>query len=277
MPNPRYDGHRGILRISPWSFALEHEYTQPGGIRAMNANLEALLDLQIIDKRRLTLKRAREGQSGQVSDASAAAKAAEDAATTANAEVAKMGALIRQYNEDVERCDASITELRSQQMNAKTNKEYMAIINGVENAKLEKSNRETSVKELSDKVTALEAKAKAATEQAALIRAKAEEIAAANAIAAKPTEEEQTLQKRYDEVRAGIDPAFLEAYERLVKSHHKMPLMRIDPKTRSSAYGSLISQNQLEQIRMGKLVIDTGSNAILFIDEGTKSEAVKKR
>jgi predicted nucleic acid-binding Zn-ribbon protein len=236
----------------------------------MNGNLEALLDLQVIDKRRLTLKRAREGQAGQISDATAAAKAADDAATAAANEVAKMGALIRQYNEDVSRCEATIADLRLQQMNAKTNKEYMAIINGVETAKLEKTNREASVKELSEKVAALEAKAKAATEHAAAIRAKAEEIAAANAIAAKPTEEELTLQKRYDEVRAGIDPAFLETYERLVKSHHKMPLMRIDPKTRSTAYGSLISQNQLEQIRMGKLVIDTGTNAILFIDEGTK-------
>ena len=43
-------------------------------------------------------------------------KAAEDAATTANAEVAKMGALIRQYNEDVERCDASITEIHRRRL-----------------------------------------------------------------------------------------------------------------------------------------------------------------
>jgi predicted nucleic acid-binding Zn-ribbon protein len=243
----------------------------------MNANLEALLDLQVIDKRRLTLKRAREGQAGQVTDAVAAAKAAEDAATAATAEVAKMGALIRQYNDDCARCEATINDLRSQQMNAKTNKEYMAIINGVEVAKLEKANRESSVKELSEKVTALEAKAKAATEQAAQIRAKAEEVHAANAIAAKPTEEEQTLQKRYDEVRAGIDPAFLETYERLVKANHKMPLMRIDPKTRSTTYGTMISQNVLEQIRMGKLAIDPGTNAILFLDEGSPAKSPAKK
>jgi hypothetical protein len=55
-----------------------------------------------------------------------------------------------------------------------------------------------------------------------------------------------------------------------------MPLMRIDPKTRSTAYGSIISHNVIEQIRMGKLAIDSGSNAILFIDEGTKKKADSK-
>ncbi len=233
----------------------------------MNANLEALLDLQVIDKRRLALKRARESQIGQVSSAEQAVKQAEAAAKTAADEVAQMGALIRQYNDDVARCEATINELRSQQMNAKTNKEYMAIINGVENAKLEKTNREQSVKELQDKIAAIEARAAESKEKAEKIIAKAEEVKAANAAASQVTEEEATLQKRYDELRQQIDPKFLEAYERLIKANHKMPLMRIDPKTRSTVYGSIISHNVIEQIRMGKLAIDSGSNAILFIDE----------
>ena len=35
----------------------------------MNSSIEALLDLQVIDKKRLTLKKAREQQNGQVDDA----------------------------------------------------------------------------------------------------------------------------------------------------------------------------------------------------------------
>jgi predicted nucleic acid-binding Zn-ribbon protein len=238
----------------------------------MNPSIEALLDLQVIDKRRLTLKKAREQQAGQVSEAEKAQAAAEATAAAAMTEVEKLGALIRQYGADSARCDATIADLRSQQMNAKTNKEYMAIINGIENAKVEKSNREQSVKELTAKIADLEAKAAAAREQAAKLKTKADEVRTANASAAKPTEEEQTLQKRYDEIRASIDPAFLEAYERLVKSNHKMPLMRIDPKTRSTVYGSLISQNMIEQIRMGKLVIERGTNAILYVDEAAASK-----
>lgn len=233
----------------------------------MNSSIEALLDLQVIDKKRLALKRAREAQTGQVDDASKAAAAADATAAAAAAEVDKLGALIRQYSSDCARCDQTIADLRSQQMNAKTNKEYMAIINGIEAAKLEKTNREASVKELNAKVEALQAKATAALEQAAALKAKAEQVKTSNAAAAKPTEEEQELQKRYDEIRGSIDPAFLEAYERLVKAHHKMPLMRIDPKTRSTAYGSIISHNMIEQIRMGKLVIERGTNSILYVDE----------
>jgi hypothetical protein len=48
-----------------------------------------------------------------------------------------------------------------------------------------------------------------------------------------------------------------------------MPLMRIDPKTRSTAYGSIISHNMIEQIRMGKLVIERGTNCILYVDESS--------
>jgi len=233
----------------------------------MNSSIEALLDLQVIDKKRLALKKAREQQSGQVDEAAKAAAAAEAAAIAAAAEVEKLGALIRQYTADTARCDQTITDLRSQQMNAKTNKEYMAIINGIEAAKLEKTNREASVKELNAKVEALQAKAKAAQEQAAGLQSKAAQVKTSNATAIKPTDEEVALQKQYDEIRGKLDPAFLEAYERLVKANHKMPLMRIDPKTRSTAYGSIISHNMIEQIRMGKLVIERGTNAILYVDE----------
>ena len=239
----------------------------------MNSSIEALLDLQVIDKKRLTLKKAREQQNGQVDDAGKAAATADAAAAASIAEVERLGALVRQYTADAGRCDTAIADLRSQQMNAKTNKEYMAIINGIEAAKLEKSNREASIKELAGKIEALEAKAKAAKEQAELLKSKAVEIKTSNAAAALPTEEEQILQKRYDEIRGTIDPAFLEAYERLVKANHKMPMMRIDPKTRSTAYGSIISHNMIEQIRMGKLAIDRGSNAILYLDErGVKKD-----
>ena len=233
----------------------------------MNSSIEALLDLQVIDKKRLALKKVREAQSGQVEDAAKAATTAEATAAAAGAEVEKLGALIRQYQADTARCDQTIADLRSQQMNAKTNKEYMAIINGIEAAKLEKSNREASVKELNAKVEALQAKAKAAQEQAATLKSKADQVKGANAAASQATPEEQELQARYDEIRGKLDPAFLEAYERLVKANHKMPLMRIDPKTRSTAYGSIISHNMIEQIRMGKLVIERGTNCILYVDE----------
>lgn len=243
----------------------------------MNSSIEALLDLQVIDKKRLTLKRAREQQNGQVDDAGKAAEVAAVTAIAATAEVEKLGALIRQYTADVARCDVTIAELRSQQMNAKTNKEYMVIINGIEAAKLEKANREASVKELSAKIEVLETKAKTAKAQASALTDAANDVKSTNAAAVKPTEEEQILQKRYDEIRGTIDPAFLEAYERLVKANHKMPLMRIDPKSRSTAYGTIISHNMIEQIRMGKLVIERGSNAIMYLDEVAKKSLAKEQ
>jgi predicted nucleic acid-binding Zn-ribbon protein len=244
----------------------------------MNPSIELLLDLQVIDKRRLTLKKAREQSQAQVGEADKAAQAAEAAATAAAAEVEKMGALIRQYTADSARCDTTIAELRSQQMNAKTNKDYMAIINSIELTKVEKANREQSVKDLSARVAEMEAKATAAKEAAAKLKTQLEAVRGANLTSGEPSEDERQLQAQYDAIKAKIDPAFLQSYERLVKANHKMPLMRIDPKTRSTVYGGIISHNVIEQIRMGKLAIDRGSNAILYVDEkGTKPEEKGKK
>jgi predicted nucleic acid-binding Zn-ribbon protein len=230
----------------------------------MNPSLDALLDLQVIDKQRLALRKTREADQAKHVEADRLFATAQAAADAAQAEVDKTGALSRQYTADIARCDQQITDLRAQQMNAKTNKDYMAVINGIEQAKLEKTQREQSIRELETRVDGLRAKAE--TAQAAAAKAKAHrDLVYGHEGPAGPSAEEQELQRRYDEAKAKIDPAFLEVYERLIKANHRMPLMRVDPKTRSTAMGSVLSQNQIEQIRMGKLVIDRQSNAILYL------------
>jgi predicted nucleic acid-binding Zn-ribbon protein len=239
----------------------------------MNPSIEALLDLRVIDQQRLALKGGREQRHQRLADADKTLAAAEAAAEAAAAEVDKLSALVRQYTADVARCDGTIAELRAKQMNAKTNKEYMAIINGVEGARLEKSMREQSVKDLATRVADYEAKVVAAKEQVEKARAKRDETRTTSGDTVQPTGEEAELQRRYDEIKQRIDPAFLEVYERLVKAHHKMPLMRVDPVTRSTPYGNLVSHNQIEQVRMGKLVVDRTSNAILFVEDTAKPAA----
>jgi len=236
----------------------------------MNPSTDALLDLQVIDRQRLTLKLAREQRHGKLVEAQKNLAAAEAAAAAVAAEIEKMGALTRQYTANVERCDATIVELRGKQMNAKTNKEYMAIINGVEAARVEKNLREQSLKELGEKLAVHQDKAAKAAEAVAKAKAKLDEVAKEASDSAKPGPEEAALQQQYDERKAKVDPKFLETYERLVSAKHKMPLMPVDSITRSTPFGKVISHNQIEQIRMGKLVIDSGSNAILYVNERGK-------
>jgi predicted nucleic acid-binding Zn-ribbon protein len=238
--------------------------------RPMNANIEALLDLQVIDKKRQALKQAREARRSKLSDAEKAWKNAEAATQAATGEVDKLGALVRQYTADSARCDTTIAELRAKQMNAKTNKDYMAIINGIEQAKIEKGMRETSIKELNTRLDGLKEKAAKAAEQAAKLKGDHDQVAVQAGAPDQATPEEQEVDRRYDERKAQVDPAFLEAYERLVKARHKMPLARVDPTTRATPMGVVISHNQCEQIRMGKLVIDHNSNSILYLGESAK-------
>jgi predicted nucleic acid-binding Zn-ribbon protein len=239
----------------------------------MNPSIAALLDLQVIDKKRQALKQAREARRSKLGDSEKAWKAAEAATQAATAEVDKLGALVRQYTADSARCDATIADLRTKQMAAKTNKDYMAIINGIEAAKVEKTMREASIKELGTKLDGLKAKAATAAEQAQKLKGDHEATVTATGGADQPTPEEQEVDRQYDARKADVDPAFLEVYERLVKARHKMPLAKVDPGTRATPMGVIIGHNQIEQIRMGKLVIDRTSNSILYLGEGRASSS----
>lgn len=231
----------------------------------MAESVTALLELWSIDQRRRKLSLVRDSASGAASKVEAAWKAAEAAAVAAQAEHDRLDALIRQYRADVERCDRTIAELGQKKQGAKSNKEYMDIHNGIEQARAEKTQREQSVKEQTERQTVLAEKAKAAADKAAAAKAEADAAAAKAGATGGPTADEQELAAQAEAIKARIDPEFLQVYERLIKSGHKSPLMRVDPKTRTTPVGAILSHNQVEQIRQGKLVIDRGTNAILYI------------
>lgn len=225
----------------------------------------ALLELWTIDQRRRGLSKARDGKNAIVAKLEADWKSLETAAQTAATETGRLDALIRQYASDVERCDSSISELAQRKLVAKSNKEYMDIHNGIEQARAEKVQRDQSVKELNLKKSGLAEMAQTAAAKAAAAKAKLDEARAAAAAEGGATPEEAELAGRADAIRTTIDPEFVRTYEKLVKSGHKSPLLRVDPTTRSTPLGTLISHNMVEQIRQGKLVIDRTSNAILYL------------
>lgn len=231
----------------------------------MNASISALLDLQVIDTERQKLKRAREAKLVRLADADKSALAAEEQAKAAQADVDRQDALIRTYTTDVQRCETQVADLRVKQPEAKTNKEYMDLINAIEAAKLEKVKREGSLKELNARIEALQATVSAKAAKAAELRAAHAALAASDGAATKISPEEADLTARYDAKRKDVDPAFLDQYERLVKARSKSPLLRVDAKTRATPFGSILSANALEQIRAGKLVIDRQTNSILYL------------
>jgi predicted nucleic acid-binding Zn-ribbon protein len=231
----------------------------------MAASIAALLELWSIDQRRLGLSRVRDDATAVAAKAEAAWKAVESSAAAAKADAERIDALIRQYAADTERCDRTVAELSQKKLSAKSNREYMDIHNAIEQARAEKTQREQSVKELATRKADLEAKAAAAAEKAGAAKAEAEAATAKVGAAGGPSAEEREVSDQATAIRARIDPEFLAVYDRLVKSGHKSPLVRVDPKTRATPHGALLSHNQLEQIRQGKLVIDRGTNAILYI------------
>ena len=232
----------------------------------MNPSIAALLELQLIDKKRQTQRNSSDNLRTRIDETRKALAAAQAAAKVAQDENEKIQALIRQYEKDAQRCDQTITDLRNQQPSAKTNKDYMALINGIEQAKVEKSMREQSLKDLGGRIEGITQKATTAEAKLKEAQAKIDELTARSG-SGQVTPEEAAIQAEYDAKKAAVDPDWLKVYERLVKARHPSPLMKVDPKTRATPVGVVLSHNQLEQIRLGKLVIDRTTNAILYVVE----------
>lgn len=233
----------------------------------MHPVITALLDLHDVNRKRMALARERRAVEAKLETAQKALAQMTTEADRLEGETRTSDALIRQYRSDVERCERVIRESREKQMQAKTNKEYLACVNAAEQAKSEKRLREESLKQLD---TNVEVKRQAA--QAALARrdeaAKALDSAKSEVAAgAERNAAEKQLDAIYQEKRNAVEPKFLETYERLVAANHRMPLMKVDPRTRATPYGQIIGTNQLEMIRLGHFVKDPQSNAILYVDE----------
>ncbi|MFW5830580.1 MAG: zinc ribbon domain-containing protein [Planctomycetota bacterium] len=233
----------------------------------MHPTMRALLDLHDVNQQRQLLRRQREGREQTIRSAEkqlarlaeqteAAQKAAHDA-----------DALVRQYEQDIANAEQRIGELRERQMSAKTNKEYLSVINGIEDSKNIKKIREQKLGELRARIDSLQQAADQATQQYEGATAKVEEIRAANAGPEEADISEEELDHLYQEKRQAVDAKFLEVYERLVQGGHPMPLMPIDPVVRTTPYGNLISLNHIEQIRKGHLVQDHASAALLYVNE----------
>jgi predicted nucleic acid-binding Zn-ribbon protein len=231
----------------------------------MSPIISVLLDLRTIDLERRKLRQVREEKRGHLAKAEQAAALAATAAAAAKAEHDRHQALLRQYQGDIARCEAEIARLRAEQPNAKTNREYMAVINGIEHAKSERVQREASVKDITARMAALAEKSGTLQRKSDELAARVAQIRTAAAEAEKPSPEEQALTERYDARKVDCPAEFLEAYERLAKANHPNPLCRVDPTTRATPYGQILSHHQVESIRLGKLVIDRGSNAILYL------------
>lgn len=233
----------------------------------MHESIQNLLDLHDINQQRQILKTERSRREDGIAEAQAKLDAINEQADAARGVADEYAALITQKQQDIEDADKQIEELRGKQGDAKTNKEYMAIINGIEEAKSTK----TLAKEKLEEVQAIidEAKAKADEIDAERQAIKQEVDATIAEIQGGSEVEvsEAELDKLYEAQAPKVDAAILEVYERLVKSKHPMPLMPIDANTRATPYGNLISHNQMEEIRMGKLMIDQTNNAILYIKE----------
>lgn len=237
----------------------------------MHANISALLDLHRVNEQRQRLVRDRQERERRLAAAHKALAAVAAQASEAQGEVDRNDALVRQYTADIERCETTINDLRSRQMEAKTNKEYLAIINGVENAKAERALREESLKNLGEQIDALKATAAAATARRDQVAAKVAEVEAEATGTSEAAASEAELERIYQDKRARVDAKFLEHYERLIQARHRMPLVPVDPASRATPFGNIVSHNQCEQLRLGQFVVDAASNGILYLKEEARS------
>lgn len=233
----------------------------------MHEHIKALLALDDINRQRLILARQRQDRESAIAAAREQAAKAAKLAEEAERKAGGMDALIRQYTSDVERCDQTVVELRGKQMMAKSNKDYLAIINGIEEAKHEKKQRVASLANVGGEVDKLREHADALAATAAAAASAVDALIAEQADRSEAGEAEAELDRLYAEAKAKVDAKYLEVYERLIQANHPRPLMQVDGSTRATPMGNMISTQKLEALRLGQLVTDPSSNAILYVDE----------
>ncbi|MHC5068348.1 MAG: zinc ribbon domain-containing protein [Planctomycetota bacterium] len=234
----------------------------------MHETMAALLALHDIDRQRQVLLRERSSRGQRLIAAENALAAANAARDEAEAAAHNNDALIRQYEADLERCEATIVKLRDQQGQAASNREYLACINGTEKAKAEITLRTQSLTTLRAETDARTAAAEQASAAATAAEQALADLRAELASANTDVDcSEEELERLYQERRGAVDGKVLAAYERLVTTRHPMPLMKVNASTRATPLGNIISTQQLERLRLGQLVIDPSSNAILYVDD----------
>jgi predicted nucleic acid-binding Zn-ribbon protein len=231
----------------------------------MHPTMAALLELHDINQQRQLLRKQREERQKRIDMVESALQASSQKAAAAEGKTHEADALIRNYSKDIDSAEERMQQLREKQMVASTNREYLAIINGIEEAKNIKKLRSEQLKEVEEKVARLREVATQAGAARDQLQSKLEAVRAACEQPDDADCSEAELERLYHDRRAPVDPAFLETYERLVAGSHPMPLMPVDGHTRATPVGNLCSLNQIDQIRKGYLVQDAASSAILYI------------
>ena len=103
--------------------------------------------------------------------------------------------------------------------------------------------REESLENLQANVDELKASADKAAAQLADIQAKYDKFVAEHQEPEASGSSQEEVERIYAEKRQGLDAKFLEVYERLIAARHKTPLLEVNPATRATPLGQIISHN----------------------------------
>jgi predicted nucleic acid-binding Zn-ribbon protein len=182
-------------------------------------------------------------------------------------EAAEIDALIRQYATDVDRCETQIAAMRSQQTDAKTNRDYIKAVNTIEESRAEIKLRQSSLTDLKNRVMERQKRAQEVRDAFEKNRARHAKFIADNQVSEQMVESAGKLKALYDMTRSQVAPEYLEVYERLTKSSCKTPLIPVHPETRATSVGIILSHHQMEVLRSGQLLQDRATNGIFYLRE----------
>jgi predicted nucleic acid-binding Zn-ribbon protein len=182
-------------------------------------------------------------------------------------EAAEIDALIRQYASDVDRCETQIASMRSQQTDAKTNRDYIKAVNTIEESRAEIKLRQSSLADLKKRVLDRQTRAQEVRTAFEKNRARHAKFIADNQVGEQMIESAGKLKALYDMTRSQVAPEYLEVYERLTKSNCKTPLIAVHPETRATSVGIILSHHQMEILRSGQLLQDRATNGIFYLRE----------
>lgn len=175
---------------------------------------------------------------------------------------------IRRLEGELKSCEEEITKLSTQLLSSKTNQEYSAFQSQIDRKKSDKSDYETGILEILDRIDGMEKELKEAVMEQQIREKEFEDLKASleGDLEAYTREAEELTTKR-NGMLYNLDPEALKTYERVRTALDGDAIVHVENRICSGCYMSITSNDYVRICGMREIVTCKSCQRILYIPE----------
>lgn len=235
----------------------------------MNEQLEKLIRLQEIDRKRELYRETRDRLPQQIDLAQGALQRAKQIQQQFQADQERLGKERKEKERDLQVAEEKLSKLKTRLTELKTNKEYQAHLSEMEVAKADISRIEEELLLLMDHADTAKKKE---SEEAAKVseeekRFTAEKVRLEERLSELEREVEGLIEEEAELLKR-LDPKLLQEYRQLIKTRKGLAVVALEKTTCSGCHFSLPPQLVTEVKKMEKILTCSYCHRILYLAKG---------